>query len=228
MTAEPALVPREDHDSAALAARPFDALGLTYEKAYAHLPERLAAISWLTARLTAGAQVLDIGSGTGRPTADLLASAGYQVTGIDVSATMVELARTQVPAARFEQIDVRALPDRQGRWTAVCAFFPLLQMPRADLDTTLSRISGWLVPGGYFTFATVPFDAEETEINWMGHRIKATSYPTEIYLERLRRVGLEIVHHRLSTFHPDYPGVGAEEHLFVYARKPSDPAVKRL
>ncbi|HWR48347.1 MAG TPA: methyltransferase domain-containing protein [Pseudonocardiaceae bacterium] len=225
MTPEFALGSLEAHDSATVAARPFDALGLTYEKTYAHMPERLAAISWLAARLPAGAKVLDVGSGTGRPTADLLASAGYQVTGIDVSATMIELARAQVPAARFEQTDVRLLPDRQGGWDAVCAFFSLLQMPREELDTTLARIAGWLALGGYFIFATVPFDAEETVVDWMGHSVKTSSYPAETYLERLRGAGLEIAHHHLSTFQPDYPGADVEEHLFVYARKPGGPAV---
>ncbi|MEZ7129043.1 methyltransferase domain-containing protein [Nonomuraea sp. AD125B] len=207
------------------AARPFDALGMTYEHTYSHLPEQLEALEWLAARLPAGAAVLDIGSGTGRPAAERLTAAGCAVTGIDVSATMVELARAHVPGATFAQLDVRQLPDRPGSWDAVCAFFPLLQMSRADLDATLARIACWLAPGGLFAFATVPFDAENTEIEWMGQRVRATSYPAETYLERLRDAGLQIVHHSLSTFHPQYPGMDAEEHLFIYARRPHQEPV---
>ncbi|MDH6133396.1 SAM-dependent methyltransferase [Kitasatospora sp. MAA4] len=225
MTPEATLAPSACPDSAELAARPFDALGLTYEQTYVHLPAQRAAIDWLIARLPARAKVLDIGSGTGRPTADLLARAGHLVTGIDVSATMVDLARSQVPAARFEQADVRTAGYPKGSWDAVCAFFPLLQMSRADLDRTLERIADWLAPGGYFVFATVPFDAENHPMTWMGHRLTATSYPVEVYLERLRAAGLEILHHQLSVFHPDFPGMGAEEHFFVHARKPGGPTV---
>jgi SAM-dependent methyltransferase len=61
----------------------------------------------------------------------------------------------------------------------------------------------------------------------MGHRITATSYPAATYLDRLRAAELEIVHHGLSVFQPDYPGTGAEEHLFVYARRPGGAAVPR-
>ncbi|MFE2247038.1 methyltransferase domain-containing protein [Streptomyces lavendulae] len=216
--------PLQGDDSSERAARPFDVLGKVYEETYAHLPEQLAAIDWLLARLPERARVMDIGSGTGRPTADLIAAAGHQVTGYDVSATMVDLARTQVPAARFERADVRALPGTPGQWDAVTAFFPLLQMPRTDLDATLARIADWLAPGGLFVFATVPFDAEDEEIQWMGQTVRCTSYPVETYGRLLRAAGLEIEHERVSVFHPDFPGMGAEEHLFVHARKPGGPA----
>ncbi|MEU6208396.1 methyltransferase domain-containing protein [Streptomyces sp. NPDC047023] len=216
-----ALAPR--NDSAARAARPFDVLGKVYEDTYGMLPEQLASLDWLLARLPANARVMDIGSGTGLPTAGRLAAGGHRVTGYDVSATMVDLARTQVPAATFELADVRTLPDTPGRWDAITAFFPLLQMPRADLDRTLARIADWLAPGGMFVFATVPFDAEDEEITWMGQQVRCTSYPAEVYPRLLRTAGLTVVHEHLSVFHPDYPGMGAEEHLFVHAVKPGGP-----
>lgn len=40
---------------------------------------------------------------------------------------------------------------------------------------------------------------------WMGHQFRATSYPAETYLERLRTCGLEIARHRVSTFRPGPP-----------------------
>lgn len=225
MTVESAAFPSQPLGPAEVAARPFDILGKTYEDTYAQLPEQLAAVEWLLARLPERARVMDIGSGTGRPTAELIAAAGHAVTGYDVSRTMVELARAQVPSARFELADVRTLPDAPGRWDAVTAFFPLLQMPRVDLDATLARIAHWLAPGGLLLFATVPFDAEDEEIQWMGQTIRCTSYPAETYLRLLREAGLDIVHEQTSVFHPDFPGMGAEEHLFVYARKPGGPAL---
>ncbi|MFG2981739.1 methyltransferase domain-containing protein [Streptomyces sp. NPDC048258] len=225
MTTHEVTFPPQSDGSTEQAARPFDALGKVYEDTYAHLPEQLAAIEWLLARLPERAKVMDIGSGTGRPTADLIAAAEHHVTGYDVSTTMVELARIQVPSAHFALADVRALPDTPGQWDAITAFFPLLQMPRTDLDATLARIADWLAPGGLFVFATVPFDVEDTEIQWMGQSIRATSYPAETFGRLLRAAGLDVVHEELSVFHPQFPGMGAEEHLFVYARKPGGPAV---
>ncbi|WP_406185893.1 methyltransferase domain-containing protein [Streptomyces sp. NBC_01006] len=193
MTTQVTTSPLQGDESSERAARPFDILGKAYEETYARPPEQLAAIDWLLARLPERARVMDIGSGTGRPTADLIAAAVHRVTGYDVSATMVDLARTQVPAALFERADVRTLPETPGQWDAVTAFFPLLQMPRADLDATLARIADWLAPGGLFVFATVPFDAEDEEIQWTGQTIRCTSYPAETYGRLLRGAGLEIV-----------------------------------
>ncbi|MFD0355675.1 class I SAM-dependent DNA methyltransferase [Streptomyces sp. NPDC127110] len=207
------------------AARPFDALGKAYEDAYAQIPERLAAVDWLLARLPERARVMDVGCGTGRPAADLIAAAGHDVTGYDVSHTMVELARAQVPQARFELADVRNLPQAPGQWDAVTAFFALLQMSRTDLDATLARIAGWLAPGGLFAFATVPLDAEDVEVRWMGQTLRCTGYPAPTYGRLLREAGLDVVHEHLSVFHPDFPGAHPEEHLFIHARKPGGPAV---
>ncbi|WP_329560950.1 class I SAM-dependent methyltransferase [Kitasatospora sp. NBC_01266] len=226
MPVEPAVFPARPHGSAEATARLFDSLGKLYEDAYAQLPEQLAAIDWLLAGLPEPAKVLDIGSGTGRPTAERLAAAGHDVTGYDVSAIMVDLARAQVPGARFERVDVRCVSGEPGRWDAVTAFFPLLQMPRADLDATLERIADWLAPGGLFVFATVPFDAEDAQVQWMGRRVRCTSYPAEAFGQLLHKVGLDVVHEQLSVFQPDFPGMGPEEHLFLYAVKPGGPAVR--
>ena len=208
------------HRDSLLAAQLFDTLGIQYEHAYGQLPERLAAIDWLVARLPPRARVLDIGSGTGRPAADLLTRAGHAVTGIDVSATMTDIARRQVPGARFEQVDVRDFITADASWDAVCAFFSLLQMPRRDLDATLRRIASWLVPGGWFVLGTVPADVEELELRWMDQPLRATSYSSERYLELLHAAGLEIVHAQTSSFRPDFPGMDAEDEWFCYARRP--------
>ena len=78
------------------AAELFDVLGKDYETAFEGCTAQREEIEWL----------LDVGSGTGRPTAELLTAAGHEVTGVNVSPRMVEIARTQVPGARFELADV--------------------------------------------------------------------------------------------------------------------------
>ncbi|MCZ7415885.1 MULTISPECIES: class I SAM-dependent methyltransferase [unclassified Streptomyces] len=203
------------------AAATFDAIGIEYERAFGHLPELRAAVEWLVERLPGGAAVLDVGSGTGRPAAELLAAAGCRVTGIDVSATMVELARAQVPAARFEQRDVRDHRAEPGSLDAVCAFFPFLQMARADIDASLARIAGWLAPGGYFVTATVPGDVEGLDIVFMGRPVSVTSYPTHEYLRRLEHAGLEVLHHAETSFRPAAENAVPEDHLFCFARRPA-------
>ncbi|MFJ3903771.1 class I SAM-dependent methyltransferase [Streptomyces sp. NPDC090025] len=205
------------------AAELFDGLGAAYEEAFGRLPAQLAAVDWLTARLGPGARVLDVGSGTGRPVADRLVRAGCEVTGIDVSRTMVELARSQVPGARFEQADVRTHRVPDGSFDAVCAFFPLLMMTRAEAGAALERMAGWLRPGGYLVSATVPADVAGVRIEWMGRGVEVSSFAAAEYVRRLREdCGLEVLHHEISRFRPEGGLAEPEEHLFCYARRPVD------
>ncbi|MFB7352979.1 class I SAM-dependent methyltransferase [Streptomyces gardneri] len=202
------------------AAELFDGMGIEYERAFGRLPAQLEAVGWLTDRLGAGARVLDVGSGTGRPVADLLVGAGCDVTGIDVSRTMVELARAQVPGARFEQCGVHDFEAPEGSFDAVCAFFPLLVMSRAEVSAALRRMAGWLAPGGYLVTATVPADVDDVEIEWMGRRVRVSSFSAEEYVRQVREeCGLDVLHHAVSVFQPDDEQAGPEEHVFCYARR---------
>ncbi|WP_129311675.1 methyltransferase domain-containing protein [Streptomyces sp. L2] len=207
------------------AASTFDVLGGTYEETHGRIPELLASLDWLISRLPERAKVLDLGSGTGRPTAQRLAEAGHEVLGCDVSATMVDLARSRVPAARFEQVDLRELPDEPDGWDAVTAYFPLLQMSRADIAATVRRVGTWLKPGGLLALATIPADAEDFELTWMGQVCRASSFPAPAFLDLVREAGLHIAHARTSVFRPDFAAAGEEEHLFVHAVKPGGPDV---
>jgi ubiquinone/menaquinone biosynthesis C-methylase UbiE len=63
----------------------FDQIGDRYDEAFPHRAGQVAAGEWLAAQLTPGSRVLDVGCGTGLPTARNLVDAGMHVTGIDIS-----------------------------------------------------------------------------------------------------------------------------------------------
>ncbi|MET9606894.1 methyltransferase domain-containing protein [Streptomyces sp. NPDC006512] len=203
------------------AAEVFDALGERYEDLFGQVPGQLEALDRLVERLPAGARVLDVGSGTGRPTAERLARAGHAVTGIDVSAAMVETARARVPGAHFEQADVRTYAPEPAGYDAVCSFFPLLVMDQPDVAAALGRMASWVAPGGYFVMATVPGDIRGLDIEWMGHPVTVSSLSTEEHLRLLAEAGLEVLRHHTASFTPADPLAGPEEHLFCFARRPA-------
>ncbi|MCR6485707.1 class I SAM-dependent methyltransferase [Amycolatopsis sp. OK19-0408] len=203
------------------AAEVFDALGTDYEHAFRTATAQRDAITDLLAALPPRAGVLDLGAGTGRPTAELLAGAGHDVTGYDVAPKMVEIARAQVPAARFELGDMRELTFDAGSWDAITVFFSMLQLPRADQETMIGRFAQWLKPGGRLVFATVPADVDGVDIVFMGHPVRASSFTAEAVAGLLRAAGLEIVREELAEFVPDHPGATPEPHVYLTARKPS-------
>jgi SAM-dependent methyltransferase len=203
------------------AAQLFDAIGVGYQTAFASPPMVRQAVAELLRRLPAGARVLDIGSGTGRPVASDLAAAGHHVTGLDVSAVMISLARAQVPEATFVHVDVRDWTSPDGSWDAVCAFFPFLQMSRADTVAVLAKIARWLVPGGLLTSVTVPLDGERVPGEFLGHAVEITSFTPDALVGHVTAAGLEIVDTRLERYQPEQDGAAAEDHLLIVARRPA-------
>ncbi|HYA64133.1 MAG TPA: class I SAM-dependent methyltransferase [Candidatus Sulfotelmatobacter sp.] len=96
-------------------------------------------------------KVMDVGCGAG-PLTKALVEAGFDVTGVDISAELLELARANVPTAHFVHASVY---DAQIRdYDAVVAVGePLTYHPEsADADNLISRffkcVAKALPPGG--------------------------------------------------------------------------------
>lgn len=202
-------------DQARQAATVFDALGMAYEKAFAHSEAHRASLAWLVGRLGPGSRVLDVGSGTGRPTAATLAAAGHDVLGIDVSPVMVDLATRQVPDATFRHADIREVPLADGTFDAVCVYFSLLQMPRTVQEALVRRLARALRPGGSMVLATVPADVEDVEVVFMGQRVRATSFGAEGFTDMVGAAELTVLSAQSALFTPDHPGAAPEPHLFL-------------
>ncbi|WP_381558870.1 class I SAM-dependent methyltransferase [Streptomyces eurythermus] len=212
-----------EEDRRTPAAAVFDALGLDYERAFAGSTTHRASLHWLLERLAPGSRVLDVGSGTGRPTAQALAGAGHRVLGIDVSPVMVELAARQVPGAEFRLADIRDAPLAEGSFDAVCAYFPLLQMPRAEQAAVVAKLARVVRPGGLVALATVPLDVEDADGVFLGQPIRVTSFGAEAFTGLVTGAGLTVLAEESSRFAPDLPGATPEPQLFLHARRPDQP-----
>src|ERR687887_1761749 len=110
----------------------FDLIGKRYDESFVERDVQLAEGAWLIQQLPPGARVLDLGCGSGLPTAKQLIDAGVEVVGIDESNAMLELARQQAPGGEYLHQDLREL-DQLGEFDAVVAFFALLMLPRSDI-----------------------------------------------------------------------------------------------
>lgn len=96
-----------------------------------------------------GIRLLEIASGTGH-FAEQAARRGATVTGIDVAANMVTLARKRVPSARFHEGDAEALPFGDARFDAAACGFGLMHLERPAKG--ISEAARVLRPGGRFAF----------------------------------------------------------------------------
>nr|WP_203604130.1 class I SAM-dependent methyltransferase [Streptomyces coelicoflavus] len=198
-------------------------MGAEYEKAFAGSRTHRRSLEWLLARLAPGSRVLDVGSGTGRPTAETLANAGHVVLGIDVSPVMVQLAAQQVPAATFQCADVRDVPLADGSFDAVCVYFSLLQLDRREQRDLVRRLTRLLRPEGYLVLATVPLDVDGVDATFMGQPVRVTSFPAQELIALAEDAGLEVLAQEASMFTPAHPDARPEPHLFLHCRRTGQP-----
>ncbi|MFB6818070.1 class I SAM-dependent methyltransferase [Streptomyces sp. NPDC056347] len=201
------------------AATVFDALGADYERAFGRSAAHHASLRRLLDDLAPHSRVLDVGSGTGRPTAQVLTGAGHEVHGVDVSPVMVELAARHVPGASFECADMLRLDLEERSFDAVCAYFSLLQMSRADQSRLLRKLARLLVPGGHLVVATVPLDVEDVDVVFMGQKVRATSFGPEEFTEMVTDAGFTVLWEQSTIFTPEHEAASAEPQLFLHCRR---------
>lgn len=212
----------------------FDDIGPAYESAFAGMPLQADSIKWIISQLEQSqikpAKVLDVGCATGRPVCADLAAAGHDVLGIDVSSAMLDAARKNVPSAKFEQIDARDFSAPPATFDAITVYYSLIaSITQDEIRQCIQKIYDWLKPGGLFVFMTVPIDANNIEIRWMGRRLTASGLASEDVVDWIRRVGFEVVHDAISKFTPKAVEAGIcgpedvleEETQIVYAKKPT-------
>ena len=123
-----------------------------YEDTAAELaPAAEAAVAALD--LTGGERVLDVACGTGNAAA-LAAAAGADVTGLDASPRLLDVARDRVPAGAFVLGDAAALPFADGEFDAAVSVFGVIFVhPARRAAKELARV---VRPGGRAAVTTWP------------------------------------------------------------------------
>ena len=167
----------------------------------------------LDRRLDHNAKILELGCGAGIPSTRRLAER-HDVLGVDLSQQQLDLARANVPGARFEKADMTALDFPDGRFDAVAAFYSILHVPRAEQPALIANIARWLKPGGLF-LASLGVGTPDVTEDWLGVEMFFGSNTPARNRELLAQ-HLEIVIDDLVTMHEPDP---ATFH-WVLARKP--------
>lgn len=201
-------------------AAAFDAIGERYDDVFPHKSGQIIATQWVIDRLPPGSRVLDLGCGTGVPTAGMLTETGLEVVGVDVSTEMLALARRNVPTGRFVAMDLMELDESLGRFDAVCAFFSLLMIRRRDIPRVLRRIRAVLNPGAVVAIGMVEGDLDYVPLPFLGQELSVTAYPRADLEAAIRAEGLHVLEVDVEEFEPASADMPAERQIFLYCSAP--------
>lgn len=107
----------------------------------------------------AGARLLEVGCGPGNVTRALLhRRPDFRIHAIDYAPTMVELARTLVPAATFEVMDARAIGGLEERFEGIVVGFCLPYLSSDEARQLIQDSARLLLPGGQLYLSAIEDD----------------------------------------------------------------------
>ncbi len=157
------------------------------------------------ARLADGSRVLDLGCGAGIPSTRALA-ARFAVTGVDLSAAQLAIARREVPGATFIHDDLAAIDVPAASFDGVTALYAISHVPREEHAALFGRIARWLVPGGLFLATLGATDGPDWTGEWLGAPMFFSSHDAVTNRRLLAAAGFELlVDEVVETREPEGP-----------------------
>lgn len=169
--------------------------------------------------LRPGSLVLELGCGPGIPTGRHVAQE-HAFVGVDLSASQLTLARTNVPSGQLVRADMSRVEFRPTSLDAVFAFYSLIHVPREDHASVIGAVHRWLRPGGVFAVNLGAGDDPGSFDRWIDDvPMYWSSFDAAANVELVREAGFEILREEALTNFED-----GEEVRFVWilARKKTD------
>ena len=172
-----------------------------------------------------GRRTLDLGCGEGRVARDLK-QLGHAVAGLDVSPTMVRLAREADPKGEYVVADAAAIPYADGAFDLVVAFNTLMDID--DMPGAVREAARVLDPRGRFCICVTHPMRDAGRFASPGPDapfvIREPYFGKRRFEMRVARGGLEL-HFRSWTYPlQDYVGAFEDAGFVIEAlREPPDP-----
>lgn len=146
--------------------------------------------------------ILDLGCGAGLPVDRWLIEAGHRVIGVDISESMLALARKNVPGATYVNGDMADLAPGVYSVDAVVCLFALFHTDRTAHMRVLETMRSYLGDGGRLLITTGRHRWEGTE-DFLGVDMEWSHFDGPTYRRMIEEAGFRIVmadEHRGNAF----------------------------
>ncbi|MGI9394988.1 MAG: class I SAM-dependent methyltransferase [Boseongicola sp.] len=157
-----------------------------------------------------GANVLDLGCGAGEPIAAWLIGEGFQLTGVDFSKAMLEIAKQRWPNGDWRKGDMRSL-DLDARFQGIIAWNSFFHLTKDEQRACLPRLARHLEPNGILMVTVGHKDGVVTG-TVEGEAVFHASLSASEYAARLEENGL-----RMTAYMAEDPW--CDYHSVLMARK---------
>jgi ubiquinone/menaquinone biosynthesis C-methylase UbiE len=130
-------------------------------------------------RAAGGGPVADVGCGPGHVTAELHAL-GVDAFGIDLSPSMIDVARRDHPGVRFDVGSMTALDLPDASVGGLLAWWSLIHVPDGDVPAVFRQFRRVLRPGGLLAVGFHVGDESRLKTHGYG------GHPMHVYVHRRR------------------------------------------
>jgi SAM-dependent methyltransferase len=158
---------------------------------------------------------LDVGCGPGH-VGGYLKERGLDVTGVDLSPTMIKLARRLNPGIRFEVADMRSLTAADASVGGIVAFYSVIHIPREEVPAVLREFRRVLMPAGRLLMSVHGGSGTITTQEFLGKHVpfEATLFEKDELVDLITASGLEVTH---ATVRAPYEFESQTPRLYVGA-----------
>lgn len=137
-------------------------------------------------------RILDIGCGSGFPIASYLIEQGFDVTGIDGSKKLLDIAKEKCPKMKGILGDVRTILLDEV-FDAVVEWWCLFHIPKPDHEKMIHRFSQWLKEGGILEFTSGDSEYEDFSSDMLNQELHFYSLDPKVYEKYLKKYGFKIL-----------------------------------